>query len=79
MTMWRVELKPEFKRKIKNPELFAKGIGNVYVGVTVAMGGVLVMLFLYFTKPEEVLLPSLLMLFGLGMGAWGEWQKYKAR
>lgn len=77
--MWRVELKPEIRKQLKNPELFAKGIGNVYVGVTVAMSGVLVMLFLYFTKPEEALLPSILMVTGLGVGAWGEWQKHKAK
>ncbi len=77
--MWNIVLRPEIKKELKDPELFARGIGNVYVGATVGMAGVLVMLFLYFTDPEHVLLPSLLMVAGLGFACWGEWQKARAK
>ena len=77
--MWHIELKPEIKKQLKNPELFATGIGNVYVGATVGMAGVLLMLIFYFTDPEHVLLPSWIMVAGLGFACWGEWQKAKAK
>ncbi|OGW19526.1 MAG: hypothetical protein A3K09_00020 [Nitrospinae bacterium RIFCSPLOWO2_12_FULL_47_7] len=77
--MWQVELRPEVKKQLKNPELFAKGIGNVYAGATVGMGGVLLMLYFYFVQPENVLLPSWIMVAGLGLAGWGEWQKIKSK
>ena len=77
--MWHVELKPEVKKQLKDPELFATGIGNVYAGATVGMSGVLLMLYFYFVQPENVLLPSWVMVAGLGLAGWGEWQKIKAK
>lgn len=77
--MWRIELKPEIKKQLKNPELFAQGISNVYAGASIGMCGVLLMLYFYFIQPEIVLLPSWIMLAGLGMAGWGEWQKMKAK
>lgn len=77
--MWNIELKPEIKKQLKDPELFAKGIGDVYVGATVGMSGVLLMLYFYFVQPENVLMPSWIMVVGLGWAGWGEWQKMKAK
>ena len=77
--MFQVELRPEIKKQLKDPEKFAKGMSLVYTGLMIAMGGVAITLFLYFTKPEDVLNPTWLMLVGLGVAAWGEWLKYKGK
>lgn len=77
--MWKVELKPEFKRELKDPERFAKGLSTVYTGLTLTMSGVALMLVLYFTRPEHVLHPTWLLLLGLGVVAWGEWQKFRSK
>ena len=77
--MWRVELKPEVKRDLSNPELFSKGLANVYTGLTVAMAAVIFMLVLFFQKPEDVLKPSWIILVGFSIIGWGEWQKYRGK
>ena len=77
--MFEVELKPEIKKQLKDPERFAKGLATVYTGLVLAMSGVGIMLFLFFTKPEHVLHPTWLMLLGLAVVAWGEWTKYRAK
>ncbi|GJL79233.1 MAG: hypothetical protein NPINA01_22220 [Nitrospinaceae bacterium] len=77
--MFQVELRPEIKKQLKDPEKFAKGLATVYTGLVLAMSGVGIMLFLFFTKPENVLHPTWLMLLGLGVAAWGEWMKYRAK
>jgi hypothetical protein len=77
--MWNVQLKPEFRKELRDPDRFVKGMGNVFAGVMIAMCGVLTMLFLYFYDPKNVLAPSVLMVIGLGMAGWGEWQKHKAK
>ena len=77
--MWKVELKPEIKRGLKNPERFASGMSNVYTGLIVTMCGVAFMLILFFQKPDDVLKPTWIILLGLGLVAWGEWQKFSSR
>ena len=77
--MFKVELKPEIKKTLKDPEKFAKGLTLVYTGLILAMSGVAIMLMLFFTKPEDVLNPTWLMLIGLAVAGWGEWLKYKAK
>ncbi len=77
--MWKVELKPEIKRELKNPELFANGLANVYTGLTIAMAGVIFMCVLVFNKPEDSLKPTWVILIGLGVIAWGEWQKFRSK
>jgi len=77
--MWQVELKPEIKKELKDPDCFAKGISNVFSGLVIAMSGVVTMFILFFMKPEHVLLPSFLMAAGLGLVGYGEWQKYKSK
>ena len=77
--MWKVELKPEIKRELKDPELFAKGLSNIYIGLTVALVAVLFMATLLFKKPDDVLKPSWIILVGFVIVAWGEWQKSRAK
>ncbi|MFQ5717295.1 MAG: hypothetical protein ACE5GQ_09365 [Nitrospinales bacterium] len=77
--MWKVTLKPEARKALKNPDRFASGLGNVYDGLTIAMCGVGFMLILYFNKPEDVLKPTWIILLGLGLAAWGEWKKMRSK
>jgi hypothetical protein len=77
--MWKVELRPEVRKELKDPDKFAKGMEKVYTGLTLSMSGVGIMLILYFSKPEHVLRPVWLMVLGLIVIAWGEWQKYRAK
>ncbi len=76
--MFQVELKPEFKKQIKDPELFTKGTEKMYSGIFIAMAGVFIMLILMFTHPEDVLKPSFLMVIGLALAGWGLIQRLKA-
>ena len=77
--MWKVELKPEVRRELKDPELFAKGLANVYTGLTVTMAAVVFMLILFFQKPDQVLKPSWIILAGFAIIGWGEWQKWRGK
>jgi hypothetical protein len=77
--MFQYKLKPEFRKKLKDPDLFEKGMENVYWGLIVAMAGVGLMMILYFNNPENVLHPTWILLIGLGLAGWGEWQKYKGK
>lgn len=77
--MFKVELRPEIKKDLKNPELFVKGMNAVYVGLTLTMAGVLIMFILYFQKPEHVLHPTWLIFLGFCIVGWGEWQKFRGK
>ena len=77
--LWKVEIKPEIAKDLKNPEGFAKGLSNVYTGLTTVMFGVFVMLTMYFQKPEHVLRPTWIIFIGFALIGWGEWQKYKSK
>jgi hypothetical protein len=77
--MFKVELRPEIRKTLKDPDRFAKGLSAVYTGLVLAMGGVVIMLFLFFQKPENVLHPTWLIILGLVIVAWGEWQKFRSK
>jgi len=77
--MWNIKLKPEVRRELKNPDRFASGMSNVYTGLMIAMAGVAFMLILFFQEPEDVLKPTWIILLGLCVVAWGEWQKFRSR
>ncbi|QPJ66536.1 MAG: hypothetical protein G3M78_14455 [Candidatus Nitrohelix vancouverensis] len=77
--MWNVELKPEIKRGLKDPDRFAKGMGYAYLGMMIVMCGVVFMLFLFFARPEHVLRPSWILALGFIIVGWGEYQKFKGR
>ena len=77
--MFKVELRPEIRKTLKDPDRFAKGLATVYTGLLLAMSGVGIMLFLFFQKPENVLHPTWLIFSGLAIIAWGEWQKFKSK
>ncbi len=77
--MWNVELKPEVKAGLKDPERFKKGINIAFSGILIVMLGVAFMFVLYFLQPNDVLRPGWIMLIGFGIVAWGEYTKFKAR
>ena len=77
--MWKVVLKPEIKKELKDPELFARGLSNIYTGLTVSMSAVLFMAILLFKKPDDALKPSWIILVGFAIIIWGEWQKIRAK
>jgi hypothetical protein len=77
--MWEVELKPEIKKDLKDPKKYVKGMNMTYNGITIAMVGVLMMVILYFTRPEHVLHPFWIQILGMGIAAWGEFLKFRAK
>ena len=77
--MWEVELKPEIRKELANPEKYVKGMNMTYNGMTITMVGVIMMLILYFTRPEHVLHPFWIQILGLIVAGWGEWIKFRAK
>ncbi len=77
--MFQFKLNDEIRKQMKNPDLFIKGMEKTYWGLIIAMAGVGLMLILYFNNPENVLHPTWILLIGLGLAGWGEWQKYKGK
>jgi len=77
--MWEVELKPEIKKELRNPEKYVKGMNMTYNGMTIAMVGVLMMVILYFTRPEHVLHPFWVQILGMLIAAWGEFLKFRSK
>ena len=77
--MWEVELKPEIKKELKDPEKYVKGMNMTYNGMTITMVGVLMMMILYFMRPEHVLHPLWIEILGLLVAGWGEFLKFRAK
>ncbi len=77
--MWKVELRPEIRKELKDPDRFARGLSAVYTGLTITMSGVVMMLILYFAKPEHVLHPTWLLFIGFAVVGWGEWEKFRSK
>ena len=77
--MWEVELKPEIKKELRDPEKYVKGMNMTYNGMTIALVGVLMMVILYFTRPEHVLHPFWIQILGMLVAAWGEFLKFRAK
>ena len=77
--MWEVELKPEIKKSIRDPNKYVKGMNMTYNGITITMVGVIMMMILYFTRPENVLHPFWIQILGLVVAAWGEFLKLRAK
>ena len=77
--MWEVELKPEIKKELRAPEKYVKGMNMTYNGMTIALVGVLMMVILYFTRPEHVLHPFWVQILGLLIAGWGEFLKFRAK
>jgi len=77
--MWEVELKPEIKKELRDPEKYVKGMNMTYNGMTIALVGVLMMVILYFTRPEHVLHPFWVQILGMLIAAWGEFLKFRAK
>tara|TARA_B100000949_G_scaffold114921_1_gene101606 strand:+ start:90 stop:323 length:234 start_codon:yes stop_codon:yes gene_type:complete len=77
--MWEVELKPEIKKELRDPEKYVKGMNMTYNGMTITMVGVLMMMILYFTRPEHVLRPFWIQILGILLAGWGEFLKFRAK
>ena len=77
--MWEVELKPEIKKELRDPKQYVKGMNMTYNGITITMVGVLMMMILYFTRPENVLHPFWIQILGLLVAGWGEFLKFRAK
>lgn len=77
--MWEVELRPEIKKELKDPDKYVKGMNMTYNGMTITMVGVLMMMILYFMRPEHVLHPLWIEILGLLVAGWGEFLKFRAK
>ncbi|MBT4129043.1 MAG: hypothetical protein HN646_11270 [Nitrospina sp.] len=77
--MWEVELRPEIKKELRDPEKYVKGMNMTYNGMTITMVGVLMMMILYFMRPEHVLHPLWIEILGLLVAGWGEFLKFRAK
>ena len=77
--MWEVELKPEIKKELRDPKKYVKGMNMTYNGMTITMVGVLMMMILYFMRPEHVLHPLWIEILGLLVAGWGEFLKFRAK
>ena len=77
--MFNIQLRPEVRKELKDPDGFASGLGIVYTGLTITMTGVVMMLILYFNKPEHVLHPTWLLFIGLATVVWGEVKKARCK
>jgi len=77
--MWEVELKPEIKKELRDPEKYVKGMNMTYNGITIAIVGVIMMMILYFTRPEHVLHPFWIQILGMLVAGWGEFLKFRAK
>ena len=77
--MWEVGLKPEIKEELRDPEKYVKGMNMTYNGITIAMVGFLMMMILYFTRPEHVLHPFWIQILGMLIAGWGEFLKFRAK
>ena len=77
--MWEVELKPEIKKELRDPEKYVKGMNMTYNGITIAVVGVLMKMILYFARPEHVLHPFWIQILGMLIAGWGEFLKFRAK
>jgi hypothetical protein len=77
--MWEVELKPEIKKELRDSQKYVKGMNMTYNGMTITMVGVLMMMILYFIRPEHVLHPLWIEILGLLVAGWGEFLKFRAK
>jgi hypothetical protein len=77
--MFTYKLRPEIRKQLKDPDGFEKGLNAVFLGLTVAMAGVALMLVLFFNKPEHVLHPTWILLLGLVIAAYGEYKKFRCK
>ena len=77
--MFNVQLRPEVRKELKDPDGFASGLGIVYAGLTITMAGVLMMLILFFKTPEHVLPPTWILFIGLGTVVYGAIKKARCK
>ena len=66
--MFKYELRPEIRRKLKDPDGFEKGLNAVFLGLAVCMSGVALML-----------IPTWILILGFVITIWGEYKKFKCK
>ncbi len=77
--MFKYQLRPEIRKQLNDPDGFETGLNAVFLGLIVAMSGVVMMLVLYFNKPEHVLHPAWIILLGFAIIGWGEYKKFRCK
>ena len=77
--MFNVQLRPEVRKELKDPDGCASGLSIVYAGLTITMAGGLMMLILFFNKPEHVRHPTWILFIGLGTVVYGEIKKARCK
>jgi hypothetical protein len=77
--MFKYELRPEIRKTLKDPDGFEKGLNAVFLGLFVCMAGVVLMLILFFNKPENVLHPTWIIILGFVIAIWGEYKKFRCK
>ena len=77
--MFKYHLKPEVRKQLKDPDGFEKGLNAVFMGLIVVMAGVVLMLILFFNKPEHVLHPTWILFLGFAITGWGEYKKFRCK
>jgi hypothetical protein len=77
--VFKYQLRPEIRKQLKDPDGFEKGLTAVFLGLTVTMAGVAIMLFLYFNKPEDVLHPTWILFLGFAIIGYGEYKKFRCK
>ncbi len=77
--MFEFKLRPEMRKQLKDPDRFVKGQELVHWGIIIAMAGVVMSGILIFQDPEKSTHPVWLMILGLCVAGFGEFQKYRAK
>ena len=77
--MFKYELRPEIRKTLKDPDGFEKGLNAVFLGLFVCMAGGVLMLILFFNKPEHVLHPTWILILGFVIAIWGEYKKFRCK
>ncbi len=77
--MFEFKLRPEMRKKLKDPDLFVKGQEKVHWGIIIAMSGVVMSGILIVQDPEKSTHPVWLMVLGLCVAVFGEYQKFRAK
>jgi len=67
------------QKRPRDPKQYVKGMNMTYNGITITMVGVLMMMILYFTRPEHVLHPFWIQILGMLIAGWGEFLKFRAK
>ena len=77
--MFEFKLRPEMRKKLKDPDKFVSGQEKVHWGIIIAMAGVVMSGILIYQDPEKSTHPVWLMILGLLVAGYGEFQKFRSK